>query len=74
MTESEAIRELKNENEQCYQQCEGCCSEGRVTKLVHKMVDEGIIPEDWDEHDREPLLKISAKKSIMIASKRNLRQ
>lgn len=24
---------------------------GRVTKLVHKMVDEGIIPEDWDEHD-----------------------
>lgn len=27
MTESEAIRELKDENEQCYEQCEGCCSE-----------------------------------------------
>ena len=26
-------------------------TEGRVTKLVHKMVDEGIIPEKWDEHD-----------------------
>lgn len=27
MTENEAIKELKNENEQCYEQCEGCCSE-----------------------------------------------
>lgn len=26
-------------------------TEGRVTKLVHTMVDEGIIPEKWDEHD-----------------------
>lgn len=26
-------------------------NEARVTKLVHKMVDEGIIPENWDEHD-----------------------
>ncbi len=30
---------------------ESIVTEGRVTKLVHKMVDEGIIPEDWDEHD-----------------------
>lgn len=30
---------------------ESVVTEGRVTKLVHKMVDEGIIPEDWDEHD-----------------------
>ena len=27
MTVNEAIEELKNENEQCYEQCEGCCSE-----------------------------------------------
>lgn len=26
-------------------------TEGRVTKLVHKLVDEGVIPEKWDEHD-----------------------
>lgn len=30
---------------------ESVVTEGRVTKLVHKMVDEGIIPENWDEHD-----------------------
>ena len=30
---------------------ESVVTEGRVTKLVHKMVDEGIIPEKWDEHD-----------------------
>lgn len=27
MTEYEAIEELKDENEHCYDQCEGCCSE-----------------------------------------------
>lgn len=27
MTENEAIKELNDENEQCYEQCEGCCSE-----------------------------------------------
>ena len=27
MMENEAMKELKNENEQCYEQCEGCCSE-----------------------------------------------
>ncbi len=27
MTKNEAIKELKDENEQCYDQCEGCCSE-----------------------------------------------
>lgn len=26
-------------------------TEGRVRKLVHKMVDDGLIPEDWDEHN-----------------------
>lgn len=30
---------------------ESVVTEGRVTKLVHKMVDEGVIPEKWDEHD-----------------------
>ena len=30
---------------------ESIVTEARVTKLVHKMVDEGIIPENWDEHD-----------------------
>ena len=30
---------------------ESIVTEGRVTKLVHKMVDEGLIPENWDEHD-----------------------
>ena len=30
---------------------ESIVTEGRVTKLVNKMVDDGIIPEDWDEHD-----------------------
>ena len=32
-------------------------TEARVTKLVHKMVDEGIIPEDWDEHDMGTIAK-----------------
>lgn len=32
-------------------------TEGRVTKLVHKMVDEGIIPEDWDEHNMSVIAK-----------------
>lgn len=27
MTEYESIEELKDENEHCYDQCEGCCSE-----------------------------------------------
>lgn len=30
---------------------ESVVTEARVTKLIHKMVDDGIIPEDWDEHD-----------------------
>lgn len=36
---------------------ESVVTEGRVTKLVHKMVDEGIIPEDWDEHDMGTIAK-----------------
>lgn len=36
---------------------ESVVTEGRVTKLVHKMVDEGIIPEDWDEHDMATIAK-----------------
>ena len=36
---------------------ESVVTEGRVTKLVHKMVDEGIIPENWDEHDMGTIAK-----------------
>lgn len=36
---------------------ESVVTEGRVTKLVHKMVDEGIIPEDWDEYDMGTIAK-----------------
>lgn len=36
---------------------ESVVTEGRVTKLVHKMVDEGVIPEDWDEHDMGTIAK-----------------
>ena len=32
-------------------------TEARVTKLVHKMVDEGIIPESWDEHDMSTIAR-----------------
>ena len=32
-------------------------TEARVVKLVHKMVDEGIIPEDWDEHNMATIAK-----------------
>lgn len=36
---------------------ESVVTEGRVTKLVNKMVDEGIIPENWDEHDMKTIAK-----------------
>lgn len=36
---------------------ESVVTDGRVTKLLHKMVDEGIIPEDWDEHDMGTIAK-----------------
>lgn len=36
---------------------ESIVTEGRVTKLIHKMVDEGIIPENWDEHDMGTIAK-----------------
>lgn len=32
-------------------------TEGRVRKLVHKMVDDGLIPEDWDEHNMGDIAK-----------------
>ena len=32
-------------------------TEARVTKLVHKMVDEGIIPESWNEHDMSTIAR-----------------
>lgn len=32
-------------------------TEGRVRKLVHKMVDDGLIPEDWDEHNMSDIAK-----------------
>lgn len=36
---------------------ESIVTEGRVTKLVHKMIDDGIIPENWDEHNMETIAK-----------------
>lgn len=36
---------------------ESVVTEGRVLKLIHKMVDEGIIPEKWDEHDMKTIAK-----------------
>ena len=36
-------------------------TEARVKKLVHKMVDEGIIPEDWDEHNMSIIAKSIGK-------------
>lgn len=36
---------------------ESVVTEGRVRKLVHKMVDEGLIPEDWDEHNMSDIAK-----------------
>lgn len=32
-------------------------TEGRVRKLVHKMVDDDLIPEDWDEHNMSDIAK-----------------
>lgn len=32
-------------------------TEARVRKLVHKMVDDGLIPEDWDNHDMSTIAK-----------------
>lgn len=36
---------------------ESVVTEGRVRKLVHKMVDEGVIPENWDEHNMGDIAK-----------------
>jgi hypothetical protein len=36
-------------------------TEGRVTKLVHKMVDEGIIPENWSADDMGTITKYIGK-------------
>lgn len=36
---------------------ESVITEARVTKLLHKMVDDGIIPEDWDEHNMGTIAK-----------------
>lgn len=32
-------------------------TEARVTKILHKMVDEGIIPADWDNHNMGTIAK-----------------
>ena len=32
-------------------------TDARVTKILHKMVDEGIIPADWDNHDMGTIAK-----------------
>lgn len=34
MTENEAIKELKDENEQCYEQCEEACSDVKNNKCT----------------------------------------
>lgn len=36
---------------------ESVVTEGRVRKLVHKMVDDGLIPEDWDERNMSDISK-----------------
>lgn len=36
---------------------ESIVTEARVRKLVHKLVDEGIIPEDWDEEDMKTIAR-----------------
>ena len=36
---------------------ESVVTEARVRKLVHKMVDEGLIPEDWDEQSMSVIAK-----------------
>lgn len=40
---------------------ESIVTEGRVIKLVHKMIDEGIIPENWDEHNMKTIAKTIGK-------------
>lgn len=36
---------------------ESIVTDARVTKILHKMIDDGIIPEDWDEHDMGTIAK-----------------
>lgn len=36
-------------------------TEARVRKLLNKMVDDGIIPEDWDEHHMSTIAKTISK-------------
>lgn len=36
-------------------------TESRVRKLLHKMVDDGIIPENWDEHNMSVIAKNISK-------------
>lgn len=36
---------------------ESIVTEARVVKLLHKMVDEGVLSEDWDEHDMGTIAK-----------------
>lgn len=36
---------------------ESVVTEGRVRKLVHKMVDDGLIPENWDEQNMGDIAK-----------------
>ena len=53
--EKKAVRpvdmEKVAENARLQTVVESVVTEARVRKLLHKMVDEGILPEDWDEHD-----------------------
>lgn len=40
---------------------ESVVTEGRVKKLVHKMIDEGLIPEDWDKHNMSDIARSIGK-------------
>ena len=45
------------ERERLQSLTETIVTEARVRKLIHKMVDENIIPENWDEHNMKTIAK-----------------
>lgn len=70
MNLKDAIKELKDENEQCYEQCEGCCSEVkenvctcRDATILSTLVQYRAI--GTVEECREAMERQTAKKPIM---------
>lgn len=63
MTENEAIKELKDENEQCYEQCDGCCSEDEesvctcrdaiIISVLEQYRSVGIVDECREARERQ---------------------